>query len=224
MKKIIALLLAMVLTFSLAACGGKTEPETDEAAAPAEETAAPAEETETPAEETEAPAAETETPAEETEAPAEETEAPAEEAAGGSTLVNGRITFDEPIVVVDNEACAVKINGIVPKTSNGYVLKVQITNKTESDKLFFHTTSGAVDGAACRPELARRISAGVDMEDDAFILEDDLAEAIGGKDVSEIKDIEVSFEVETFNGPPETPQVAGEGTVHVYPNGGDSAE
>ena len=44
MKKLIALLLALVMVFSLCACGAKEEAPAEEAAAPAEEAAAPAEE------------------------------------------------------------------------------------------------------------------------------------------------------------------------------------
>ena len=43
MKKIIALLLAVVMVLGLAACGGTTEPATTEAPAAGGETAAPAE-------------------------------------------------------------------------------------------------------------------------------------------------------------------------------------
>ncbi len=90
-KKLLALLLAGAMTFSMAACGGSNAAATD--AAPAEEAAAeeaPAEEAveeEAPAEEAaaeEAPAEEAveeEAPAEEEAAPAEEEAAPAEEEA-----------------------------------------------------------------------------------------------------------------------------------------------
>ena len=72
MKKYFAMLLAGMMAFSLAACGGSSSASSSE---PAAET-----EAEAPAEEAEAPAEEAEAPAEEAEAPAEEAEAPAEAA------------------------------------------------------------------------------------------------------------------------------------------------
>ena len=72
MKKYFAMLLAGMMAFSLAACGGSSSASSSE---PAAET-----EAEAPAEEAEAPAEEAEAPAEQTEAPAEEAEAPAEAA------------------------------------------------------------------------------------------------------------------------------------------------
>ena len=73
MKKYFAMLLAGMMAFSLAACGGSSSASSSE---PAAET-----EAEAPAEEAEAPAEEAEAPAEQTEAPAEEAEAPATNAA-----------------------------------------------------------------------------------------------------------------------------------------------
>ncbi len=63
MKKIIAMLLALVMVLGLAACATKTEPAQPEETTPAETTDTPAAEEPTPAEtETEEPAA-TEAPA-----------------------------------------------------------------------------------------------------------------------------------------------------------------
>ena len=81
MKKIIALLLALVMVMGMVACGAKEEaPAVEE-----EKVEAPAEEKE------EAPAEEEEAPAEEEEAPAEE-EAPVEE-----TLFDGAPVEEAPV-------------------------------------------------------------------------------------------------------------------------------
>ena len=87
-RRVLALLLALCLTFgnvmpAMATAIEGEEPAVTEEIVPVvsevEETEAPAEETEAPVEETEAPVEETEAPVEETEAPVEETEAPVEE-------------------------------------------------------------------------------------------------------------------------------------------------
>ena len=148
MKKLLALLLAMIMVFALAACGG-TQSAPKEEAKPAAEEAAPAEEA--PAEE--APAAEEAAPAE---------EAPAEEADPMAALIEAAKAEGELVVYGSCEepylaaACQnfEKIYGIktsFQRLSTGEVpAKIEEENGKPSADVWFGGTNNPYDDAAAK--------------------------------------------------------------------------
>ena len=127
MKKLIAMLLAMIMVVSMAACGAKKEePPTEEP-----EIVEPAPETEEPTEEPEVVEPETEEPAPETEEPTEEPEMELPEAAtnASSEILNAiwNATPDEekfPAAGGDALNMSMDAPGVVDLTSTDYITNI----------------------------------------------------------------------------------------------------
>lgn len=223
MKKVLMLLLALLLVFSLAACGKDAEElATEIMENAAEESAEAPEKTpeEEPAEEpVEAPAEE---PAEEpTEAPTEE---PAEESTENTAKEQAKEEAEqaaagsmEEITVVDNEACIIKITGIDPDGDYGYTLNAYFENKSADKTYMFAVDSAAVNGVESDPFFAAEVAAGKKSNEEISFDSEELAE-IG---ITEFTDIELSFDV--YDSDDWSADSVAEETIHIYPLGQEKA-
>lgn len=140
MKRIIVLMMVLLLSLCIVACGSSTsgnngskeEPEKTE------------KETEEPAEEA----------VEETEAEEATEEAETEEAVEETSA-----EFEE-IVLVDNDVCVMKITGIDPDDIFGFGLKTYLENKTEDVTLMFSVDECSVNGYMMDPFWAESVAPG----------------------------------------------------------------
>lgn len=137
MKRILAIIMALVLVFSLAACGPSL--------------------TEKPSSEGDNNLAEVSNDSEENK--------PAESEVKDPEPKSDEITFEE-LVVVDNDECTIKITKIDPDNMWGYTLKVYLENKSADKTYMFSVQSGAVNGVECDPFFATEVAPGKKSNND----------------------------------------------------------
>ncbi len=137
MKKILALLLAIVITLSIIiACTGNTSPN------------------------------DTNEPSETEENSEKQNESMNDTSQSPSNNDNtSPITF-EGTVVVDNDSCSIKITEIDPDNIWGYTLKVEIENKSADKTLRFSVEDAAVNGVQCDPLFSAEVAAGKKAKDE----------------------------------------------------------
>lgn len=176
MKKLLALLLALVMVLSLTACVSESTGDSDEQGA---------------------------------------NSADQSENNGGNTQINAPITFQET-VVVDNDACIIKITEIDPDGTFGYDLSVYLENKTDSTSLMFSVRAASTNGVTNDPFFASSVEPGKKANETITFSDDDLADIIG-----DFTDIMLSFRVYDSNDWLADP--VAEPTIHIYPYGEDKA-
>lgn len=176
MKKLLALLLALVMVLSLTACVSESTGDSDEQGA---------------------------------------NSADQSENNGGNTQINAPITFQET-VVVDNDACTIKITDIDPDGTFGYDLSVYLENKTDSTSLMFSVRAASTNGVTNDPFFASSVEPGKKANETITFSDDDLADIIG-----DFTDIMLSFRVYDSNDWLADP--VAEPTVHIYPYGEEKA-
>lgn len=191
MNKIIAFILSFVLLVSLAACGSTASSDnggTDDTAAEANSGTA-----------------------EDASAADESTDADTD-----TTASEKEISFTET-VVVDNEACTIKITSIDPDNIWGYTLNAEFENKSSDKTYTFSVDSASINGVMDDPFFATDVTAGnKGIEEISF--SDSTLEENG---IEEFTDIELTFSVydaDDWN----ADDVAFE-TVHIYPYGEENA-
>lgn len=127
------------------------------------------------------------------------------------------ITFEEPIVAVDNAECSIKITGITSDALLGYSLKAQIENKSAEKTYTFSVDSATINGVHCEPWFSPEVPAGKKANDE-IALDITYLEKNG---IVEYTDIELTFDVYDSNDY-EADSVAFE-TINVYPYGKEKA-
>lgn len=132
MKKLVALLLALMLMLSLVACGGETTTE------PAEDTKPSQSEN-----------AKTESDKDDSE----------KEESDKEEIKADDVSFTE-IIAVDNEECLIKITGIDADNMWGYTLKAQLENKSADKTYMFSVDTAAINGVESDPFFAAEVAAG----------------------------------------------------------------
>lgn len=160
MKKLLSILLALSLAFSLIACGSATEPAAGKEPAGDKE----------PVEESQPESTPESTPT--------ETEAPVSDPGPEYTL--------KETVIVDDENCTFKIMRIDPDGSMGFSIKVFLENKTDKT-LMFSWEDVSVMGYMINPFWAAEVAAGKKANEDIFFYSSDEAfEECGITSVDEI--------------------------------------
>lgn len=170
MKRILAVMLAVLLVLCLCACGGS---DTNSPAAPAPE-AAP----EQPA----APDTQPESPApQETETEPAEVPAPSE-------------PVDGEVVLIDNDECTITATGLEYDKWSGYSLNVRLENKSSAVTYRFDLDGAAVNGVDTAGILYECVAPGKIANSSVSIMDSALVEA-----VPEVTDIELLFNVHDDN-------------------------
>lgn len=123
----------------------------------------------------------------------------------------------EEIVVVDNDACSIRITGIDPDNMWGYTLEVELENKTADTTLMYAVEAAAVNGVQTDPMFAEEVAAGKKSKGSIVMLSDELEE----NDVGDFTDIALGFRVYDSND--WSAENVAEETVHVYPLGQENA-
>lgn len=127
------------------------------------------------------------------------------------------LNFTE-LLVVDNDACTIKITGIDPDNWMGFSLKVYLENKTSDKTLMYSVDSASVNGLASDPFWAMEVNAGKKANSTISFMDSELKE----QGVTEYTDIELSFRVYDFDD--WMSDAVAEVTVHVYPYGADNVQ
>lgn len=127
------------------------------------------------------------------------------------------ITFSE-VVVVDNDACLIKIKGIDPDNIWGYTLNAELENKSADKTYMFAVDRASVNKVETTPAFAKEVAPGKKANEGISLLSDELKE----NGVVDFTDIALTFRVYDTNDWTADP-VAKE-TVHIYPYGEDKAE
>ena len=199
MKKCIALLLALILLLSLAACSEPGTAQTD---------SAPSQTRQNSPDSGAEPSAEPASDSPETTLPAEPaTESPAPELPE---------RFEE-ITAVDNDQCSVKITGVELDSLWGYTLKLQLENKSDSKTYMFAVDSAAVNGVSWDPFFAVELEPGL-KKNGAINFADAEKEAL----IRSFTDIELVFRI--YDSKDWAADDLVRETVHVYPLGQERAE
>lgn len=133
----------------------------------------------------------------------------------GAASISAPITFQET-VVVDNDACTIKITEVDPDGRFGYSLSVYLENKTENTNLMFSVTSASTNGVTNDPFWAASVDAGKKSNETITFMDTDLAEIIG-----DYTDIALSFRV--YDNDDYMADPVAEPTVRIYPYGEDKA-
>lgn len=193
MRKVIAILLALFMSISVAACGGSAS---DNIASGADKADSTASTEKTDQETTEATEETT------TETPAEPTPAP--------------VSFEE-MTVVDNEECLIKITGLDPDDLWGYNVKVYLENRSADKTYMFSLLDSAVNGVEANGVLATTVAPGKKTNDTITFYsgDDSLAE------IERFTDIELTFRV--YDSEDWAADEVAVETVHVYPYGEENA-
>lgn len=123
----------------------------------------------------------------------------------------------EEIVVVDNDACSIRITGIDPDNIWGYTLEVELENRTADTTLMYAVDAAAVNGVQTDPMFAEEVAAGKKSRGSIVMLSDEL-EANG---VGEFTDIALGFRV--YDSDDWSADNVAEEVVHVYPLGQENA-
>lgn len=195
MKKLIALLLALVLVCSFAACGDEKATGSDE------EQKSTQSQNKTDEEKPEGS---------EPEASEPEVTTPAEEEND-----QDEVSFTE-VVVVDNEECLIKITGIENDVIWGYSLKVYLENKSADQTYMFSVDDAAINGVQAQTLFATVVAPGKKVNESLIFMEDLSEYGIG-----DFTDIELGFSVSDSEDWLADP--VAEASVHVYPYGEDKA-
>ena len=202
MKKFIALLLALFLMLSLAACGGektKTEDEEEKKEQSEEEKDSDKQEGKEEIKDEEEVKTEAKEDKEE-EDKIEDAEKP---------------SFEE-ITVVDDENCLIKITGIDPDDLWGYAVKVMCENKSADKTYMFTVENASVNGVMFDPYYAEEIAAGKKANGSIDFSNEEIEKHIG-----DFTDIELTFRVYDSDDIMADDIVLK--TVHVYPFGKEKA-
>lgn len=166
MKKLIAMLLALGMVFSFAACGGEKTPAADgEKPTQSENTT----NTEKP-EESEPEVTEPTTSVQEEE--------------------DQQATDFTEVVVLDNEECLIKITGIENDILWGYSLKVYLENKSADQTYMFSVDDAAINGVQTATLFATEVAPGKKANESLIFMEDLSEYGIG-----DFTDIELGFSV-----------------------------
>lgn len=165
MKRILIILLAVILTFSLVACGSETQLNTDDKASTSQN--------ESDAESNNGSNTST------NESPADTNE-----------IENNEISFTEA-VAVDNTECLIKITEIDPDNMWGYTLKVQLENKSVEKTYMFSVESASINGVQYDPFFATEVAAGKKANDEICFSNDVIEE----NNIGNYTDIELTFRV-----------------------------
>lgn len=195
MKKLIALLLALVLMLSFAACGGEKKTGSDEEQKPTQ--------------------SQNKTDEEKPEESKPEASEPEATIPTDDENNQDETPFTE-IVVVDNEQCLIKITGIENDIMWGYSLKVYLENKSADQTYMFSVDDAAINGVQTQTLFATEVAPGKKANESLIFMEDMSEYGIG-----DFTDIELAFCVsdsEDWQADPVT-----EASVHVYPYGEDKA-
>lgn len=133
----------------------------------------------------------------------------------GAANVSAPITFEET-VVVDNDACVIKITEIDPDAAFGFALSVYLENKTESTKLMFSVDNASTNGVTNDPFFAASVEAGKKSNETITFSNGDLADIIG-----DFTDIALAFRV--YDSEDWLADPVAEPAIHIYPYGEDKA-
>lgn len=205
MKRLVTMILAIMLLTSLAACGGSTADTKDAEISHAQKETNASNQKEENVQKNDADQSDITSGSKVDDKKAEEKEAEEKK----------EISISE-IVVVDNDECSIKLTGIDPDNSSGYVIKTQLENKSEEKTYVFSVQSASINGVQCDTLFYRWVSPGKKAKEEILFFDSMLKEA----DVGEYTDIELSFLVYVEDD--YSCQVAKE-TVHVYPYGEENA-
>ena len=131
MKKLLALLLAFVMVFSLVACESESDNDRDDR--------------------DDRDSSYDKHNSDESD---KDDESDREDKPGGN-----KISFTEAIAV-DNEECLIRITGIDPDNIWGYTLKAYLENKSEDKTYMFSIESAAINGVQCDPLFVAEVAPG----------------------------------------------------------------
>ncbi|MDD2427768.1 MAG: hypothetical protein PHV73_06710 [Eubacteriales bacterium] len=193
MKKFLIKILVLLMLVTLTACGSGN----------------------TTHKETDVTAAKTETSVEETDEAAAKAEPDFEETTVTEADVAPPVSFDE-LVVIDNEACSIKITAIDPDNMWGYTLKTLLENKTDDLSLMFSVERASVNGIDSDPFFASEVSAGMKANKEINFMDSYLKD--NGIDFS---NIELSFRV--YDSDDWFADDIAKETAYVYPLGEENA-
>jgi len=197
MKKLIALLLSMLLVFSMAACG------TDDSASDRDD---PDEKISTKAD------------ADEDAVDNDDSTSDKDDKENDNGFFHtDEIDFEE-ITVVDNDFCTIKITSIDPDNMWGYTLDAYLENKTSDKHMMFSIDDATINGVACDPFFVSDVIAGSKSNNEINFSIDDLPKEI----TENISDICMIFNVYDYDD--YSAEAYAYETVHVYPFGEDAAE
>ena len=85
------------------------------------------------------------------------------------------ITFTE-VVAVDNDECSIKITGVNADKLKGVTLKAQLENKSTEKTYMFSVETAAINGIKCDPFFAAEVAAGKKSNNEIRFTGDDLKE------------------------------------------------
>lgn len=166
MKKYLALLLALILVLTFAACGGeKADDKTPDSD----------------------PVLQTEDNFEKEPAPSSAAE---EKTTEESPKAGAEIAFEE-VIVVDNDECLIKIVDIDPDNMWGYTLQAYLENKSSEISYMFSVVTASVNGVQSDPLFASEVAPGK-KENAGISFMDSTLEENG---ITEYTDIELIFKV-----------------------------
>lgn len=123
----------------------------------------------------------------------------------------------QPISVVENDSCTIKITGIQPETVWGYGVNVYLENKTQDKKLMFACESGSVNGVQVFPLLSGEVLPGKKANDRVTFR----VRLPQGENLGEITDIALAFRV--YDSEDILADDVAAATAHVYPLGQEKA-
>lgn len=200
MKKMIALLLSLLMIFSLAACGADID--TD---APSDDQSA---------------SSDTKTDDNGNNDDIAEIIDDADDAAviKEDTPEDTTSVDFEPVVVIDNDDCKIEITGIDPDDFMGYTLKAYFENKTDDTSMTFSVDSASINGVVSDPYFSTDVIAGAKSNDNIYFDTDILAK----HGIKDFTDICLTFRV--YDSVDYMADDLAYETVHIYPKGQDNAE
>lgn len=188
MKHIFSLLLSVVMLLSFTACTAGTDSDTD---------------TDTPTTTT-APSGETDDGAEDA-GDADDTQTDDEQPEGASTFAEQ--------VIIDNEACTIKITGVEEDALFGFTLKVYLENKSTDTTYMFAVDNASINGVKADPFFATEVAAGMKANEEISFMADELEEY----GIGQFTDIALAFSVSDAEDWMAEP--VAEASAHVYPYG-----
>ncbi len=155
------------------------------------------------------------------EPPASATEAPAEGATEGLTEIPVETQAPAPVefqeqLVVDNDACTIKIIGIEPDNFLGYTVNLYLENKSPDTTYMFSLDESAINGVQKTALFAAEVSPGKKANESINFY--DLDEDVN---IGAYSDIELSFRVYDSND--WLADSVAEVTTHLYPLGQENA-
>ena len=140
---------------------------------------------------------------------------PDEEGGDASAHADENITF-EGMTAVDNDECAIILEGIVPDDSWGYTINADLENKSADKKLMFSVETAYVNGVENDPFFASEVAPGKKAKESITF---DYMDEYG---ITEFTDIEIIFRV--YDSEDWSADDVAYETVHVYPHGEENAE